>query len=140
MSFHESCDLIRIEVRGDRTVLLAAAKNGDGDETVPAEIVLDEQIGNGDGWFVRGGENFTETAHEIELEFREDGPWLTAFLTEVDGEDRERQGINLADHIGNDGGRLVWAVSHQSSLFDFDIFILTLYPSACSNWTGGIIL
>ncbi|UDD59426.1 hypothetical protein AFCA_006847 [Aspergillus flavus] len=121
MSFHQSCDLIRIEVRGDHTVLLAAAKNGDGDETVPAEIVLDEQIGNGDGWFVRGGENFTETAHEIELEFREDGPWLTAFLTEVDGEDRERQGINLADHIGNDCGRLVWAVSHQSSLFDFDI-------------------
>ncbi|BAE60348.1 unnamed protein product [Aspergillus oryzae RIB40] len=109
MSFHQSCDLIRIEVRGDHTVLLAAAKNGDGDETVPAEIVLDEQIGNGDGWFVRGGENFTETAHEIELEFREDGPWLTAFLTEVDGEDRERQGINLADHIGNDCGRLVWA-------------------------------
>ncbi|QRD89498.1 Cyanovirin-N [Aspergillus flavus] len=109
MSFHQSCDLIRIEVRGDHTVLLAAAKNGDGDETVPAEIVLDEQIGNGDGWFVRGGENFTETAHEIELEFRDDGPWLTAFLTEVDGGDRERQGINLAEHIGNDGGRLVWA-------------------------------
>lgn len=49
MSFHQSCDLIRIEVCGDHTVLLAAAKNGDGDETVPAEIVLDEQIGNGDG-------------------------------------------------------------------------------------------
>ncbi|KAE8418031.1 Cyanovirin-N [Aspergillus pseudocaelatus] len=111
MSFHESCDLIRIEVRGDHTVLLAAAKNGDGDETVPAEIVLDEQIGNGDGWFVRGGNNFTETAHDIELEFREDGPWLTAFLTEVDGEDRERQGINLGEHIGNNSGQLVWAVS-----------------------------
>ncbi|KAE8323837.1 Cyanovirin-N [Aspergillus sergii] len=109
MSFHESCDLIRIEVRGDHTVLLAAAKTGNEDETIPAEIVLDEQIGNGDGWFVRGGERFTETAHEIELQFREDGPWLTAFLAEVEGEDRERQGINLADHIGNDGGRLVWA-------------------------------
>lgn len=49
MSFHESCDLIRIEVRGDHTVLLAAAKTGNEDETEPAEIVLDEQIGNGDG-------------------------------------------------------------------------------------------
>ncbi|KAE8165103.1 Cyanovirin-N [Aspergillus tamarii] len=111
MSFHESCDLIRIEVRGDHTVLLAAAKTGNEDETEPAEIVLDEQIGNGDGWFVRGGSNFTETAQEIELDFRDDGPWLTAYLTEVDGEERERQGINLAEHIGNDGGRLVWAVS-----------------------------
>ncbi|PIG69242.1 hypothetical protein AARAC_006173 [Aspergillus arachidicola] len=109
MSFHESCDLIRIEVRGDHTVLLAAAKNGDGDETIPAEIVLDEQIGNGDGWFVRGESNFTETAQDIALEFREDGPWLTAVLREVDGEDRVRQGINLAQHIGNNGGRLEWA-------------------------------
>ena len=49
MSFHQSSELIRIDVRDDHTVLLAAAKTGNGDETVPAELVLDEQIGNGDG-------------------------------------------------------------------------------------------
>ncbi|KAE8150582.1 Cyanovirin-N [Aspergillus avenaceus] len=111
MSFHQSCDLIRIEVRGDYTALLAAAYDGNGGETVPAELNLDEQIGNGDGWFVRGGSNFTQTAQDIELEFREDGPWLTAVLREVDGEDRVRQGINLAEHIENQNGNLVWIVS-----------------------------
>ena len=45
---HENCDLLRIEVRGDHTVLLAAAEDGSG-ESVSAEIVLDEEIGNGDG-------------------------------------------------------------------------------------------
>lgn len=48
MSFHESCDLIRVEVRGDGTWLLAAAGNGD-DGNVPAELRLDDHIGNSDG-------------------------------------------------------------------------------------------
>lgn len=48
MSFHESCDLIRIEVRDDGTWLLAAAGNGE-DENIPAELRLDDHIGNSDG-------------------------------------------------------------------------------------------
>ncbi|OGM49937.1 hypothetical protein ABOM_001462 [Aspergillus bombycis] len=108
MSFHESCDLIRIEVRDDGTWLLAAAGTLEEGETAPAELRLDERIGNSDGWFAFPGENFSETAQEIELDFRDDGPWLTAVLAEHDQENRERQGINLAEHIGNDNGRLVW--------------------------------
>lgn len=48
MSFHESCEDIRIEVRDGYTVLLAGAGVGD-DEYVPAELNLDEGIGNADG-------------------------------------------------------------------------------------------
>ncbi|KAJ6136940.1 hypothetical protein N7497_012192 [Penicillium chrysogenum] len=107
MSFHESCQDIRIEVRGDYTVLLAGAGVGD-DEYVPAEINLDQAIGNTDGYFSREAANFTETAENIELEFRDDGPWLTADLQKGDGEDRELQGINLAEHIENQGGQLVF--------------------------------
>ncbi|KAI9035004.1 CVNH domain-containing protein [Aspergillus affinis] len=103
---HENCDLIRIEVRDDHTVLLASANNGE--ESVPVELVLDEEIGNGDGWFVRGDSNFTETAEDIELDIRDDGPWLTARLSAADGEERETQGINLALHIENQNGELVW--------------------------------
>ncbi|KAB8263133.1 Cyanovirin-N [Aspergillus pseudonomiae] len=108
MSFHESCELIRIEVRGDGTWLLAAAGTMNEGEHIPAELRLDDRIGNSDGWFAYPGENFSETAHDIEIEFREDGPWLTAVLAEQDQEDRERQGINLAQHIGNNNGELVW--------------------------------
>lgn len=50
MSFHESCMDIRIEVREDHTVLLAGAGTGD-DGYEPAELVLDEHIGNSDGKF-----------------------------------------------------------------------------------------
>ncbi|KAL4916335.1 Cyanovirin-N [Aspergillus aurantiobrunneus] len=107
MSFHLSCQDIRIEVRDGYTVLLAGAGIGD-DEYVPAEIDLDEQIGNDDGFFTRDGANFTDTAEDIQLEFRDDGPWLTAYLLKANGEDREHQGINLAEHIGNEDGELVF--------------------------------
>ena len=50
MSFHESCLDIRIEVRDDYTVLLAGAGVGD-DAYEPAELNLDEHIGNSDGKF-----------------------------------------------------------------------------------------
>ncbi|KAE8151630.1 Cyanovirin-N [Aspergillus avenaceus] len=110
MSFQKSCEDIRIEVRDDHTVLLAGAEIGD-DEYVPAELILDEAIGNDNGFLSRDTTNFTETAENIELEFRDDGVWLTADLQQVDGEDRERQGINLSDHIENQGGSLVFIVS-----------------------------
>ncbi|CAI7615462.1 unnamed protein product [Penicillium bialowiezense] len=107
MSFHESCDLIRVEVRGDGTWLLAAAGNGD-DENVPAELRLDDHIGNADGYFTWEGERFTESAENIDLSFRDDGVWLEADLPECDGGERGRQGINLSEHIENQGGNLVF--------------------------------
>ncbi|OGM41854.1 hypothetical protein ABOM_009658 [Aspergillus bombycis] len=110
MSFHESCLDIRIEVRDGYTVLLAGAGVG-GDEYVPAELNLDDGIGNSDGFFSRDGANFTDSAQNIDLSFRDDGVWLEADLPEVDGGERGRQGINLSQHIENQGGNLVFIVS-----------------------------
>ncbi|KAK2593565.1 hypothetical protein QQS21_008740 [Conoideocrella luteorostrata] len=69
-----------------------------------SQINLNEFIGNSDGWFVWGGENFSDTAQEIELE----GSTLSAYLKPVDGSDRERQGIDLNEKIGNENGQLVF--------------------------------
>ncbi|KAE8407429.1 Cyanovirin-N [Aspergillus pseudonomiae] len=110
MSFQESCLDIRIEVRNGYTVLLAGAGVG-GDEYVPAELNLDEGIGNSDGYFSREDVNFTDSAENIELSFRDDGVWLEADLPTAGGDERERQGINLSEHIENQGGQLVFIVS-----------------------------
>ncbi|PLB35061.1 CVNH domain-containing protein [Aspergillus candidus] len=108
MSFHESCVDIRIEVRGDHTVLLAGAGIGD-DAYEPAELNLDEFIGNSDGYFARDGDSnsFTESAENIDLSFRDDGVWLEADLLNAEGGERERQGINLSEWIENQDGQLV---------------------------------
>ncbi|EYE95479.1 CVNH domain-containing protein [Aspergillus ruber CBS 135680] len=107
MSFEQSCLDIRIEVRGDHTVLLAGAGLGD-DEYEPAELILDEHIGNSDGFFTWEGDSFTESAENIDLSFREDGVWLEGDLPEVGDGERGRQGINLSEHIENQNGQLVF--------------------------------
>ncbi|KAH8429201.1 CVNH domain-containing protein [Aspergillus melleus] len=106
MSLQEISHLLRIEVRDDHTVLVAEADDGSGETA--SEIILDEEIGNTDGYFVRGDGNFTQSAGDIELDSRDDGPWLTATLNNVDGEPGEPQGINLAHHIESQDGQLVW--------------------------------
>ncbi|KAE8378079.1 CVNH domain-containing protein [Aspergillus bertholletiae] len=125
MSFHESCQNIRIEVHGDRTVLHAIALDAGGDEH-ESEIILDDEIGNSDGWFSREDQGFTESAQNIELNFRDDEPWLTADLPAGDGDYRERQGINLAEHIGNNDGQLVWVVSLSVVPFFSSCFIMLI--------------
>ncbi|KAJ5278950.1 hypothetical protein N7478_004322 [Penicillium angulare] len=107
MSFHETCLDIRVEVRGDHTVLLAGAGIGD-DAYEPAELNLDEHIGNSDGFFTWEGDRVTESAENIELSFCDDGVWLEADLPEVDGGERGRQAINLSEHIENQNGQLVF--------------------------------
>lgn len=128
MSFHKSCLDIRIEVRDDHTFLLAGAGIGD-DEYESAELNLDEGIGNSDGkifndtsritntnptllyisgYFDRDEDNFTETAGNIDLSFRDDGVYLVADLLKVDGGKRERQDINLSEHVENQNGELVF--------------------------------
>ena len=42
------------------------------------------------------------------MTFRDDGVWLEADLPEFDGGERGRQGINLSEHIENQGGELVF--------------------------------
>jgi len=49
--------------------------------------------------------NFSLTAEEIDLR---DGYHLEAKLRKRDGSHRERQGINLNDHISNVNGKLTY--------------------------------
>lgn len=65
------------------------------------------------GWFIWGGRDFTHSAREIHLEHGANGPHLTAELPMRDGGYRERQGIDLADKIRNENGRLIFLVSGQ---------------------------
>lgn len=63
-----------------------------------------------------GGKDFTESAENIELNFREDGLWLEADLVvgEGEGEDeekqKERRGINLSERLMIKDGDLVAGV------------------------------
>ncbi|KAJ9298593.1 hypothetical protein DTO271G3_3560 [Paecilomyces variotii] len=108
MSFHVSCEDIRIEVMpGDATYLCCAGKDVDGNWH-PNRLRLDDIIGNSDGWFIWGGRDFTHSAREIHLEHGANGPHLTAELPMRDGGYRERQGIDLADKIRNENGRLIF--------------------------------
>ncbi|KAF7616703.1 hypothetical protein AFLA_004760 [Aspergillus flavus NRRL3357] len=74
----------------------------------PAEINLDDVIGNDDGWFSRDTTGFTQSADDITFEFRGSEPWLEAELPTRDGGSRGRQGINLGLHITNNDGNLEW--------------------------------
>ncbi|BCR87203.1 CVNH domain-containing protein [Aspergillus chevalieri] len=107
MSFSQSSDDIRIEFEDDATVLYAVAADAEGNPC-DARIVLDDEIGNSDGWFTRSDSRFTESSQEIRLDFREDGVWLVGHLPCADGSYREDQGINLDKHIGNNNGELIW--------------------------------
>lgn len=66
------------------------------------------------GWFSRNVSGFSQSAQGIELEFRDDGPWLVAELLCADGSYRELQGINLDLHITNNNGQLEWVVSNSA--------------------------
>ncbi|KAL1999062.1 hypothetical protein VTN02DRAFT_5113 [Thermoascus thermophilus] len=105
MSFHETCDLIRIEVDDEGTWLCCAARAVDGQEN-NIRFRLDDHIGNSDGYFTWDGRDFSSSARDIVLEHREDGPWLCAYLRRTDGSESERQGIRLGDRITNENGEL----------------------------------
>ena len=61
------------------------------------------------GSFEWGGENFADSAQDIELETEGDdeNPILRAKLGNVDGEEVEAD-LNLAERIGNDNGTLIF--------------------------------
>ncbi|KAL6898659.1 Cyanovirin-N [Trichoderma evansii] len=100
MSFQASARGFWLE-NGHILVAEVCREDGEWDES---RINLNEFIGNEDGWFMWDGVNFSESANEIRL----DGTTLTAELPMRDGGYRERQGINLADRIANENGRLVF--------------------------------
>ncbi|KAJ5765156.1 hypothetical protein N7520_004715 [Penicillium odoratum] len=104
MSFHESASSIELE---DDHILKATLRNENGDQE---EVTLDlnGMIGNNDGDFCWGGENFKESANEIYLSIEGDGiPVLRAKLLNIEGEDMDAD-INLAERISNDNGELVF--------------------------------
>ncbi|KAB8277020.1 Cyanovirin-N [Aspergillus minisclerotigenes] len=108
MSFADSAQNVQIERRGDETWLVCEAQREDG-SWQPAEINLDEVIGNDDGWFSRETTGFTQSAENIGFHFRDENePWLVADLPMRDGGYRGQQGINLGLHITNIDGNLEW--------------------------------
>ncbi|RPA80410.1 Cyanovirin-N [Ascobolus immersus RN42] len=91
----------------DGHILRASCKNEEG-EWCQSEIDLDQHIGNENGHFIWGGENFSQSAVGINLE---EGHRLTADLVREDGElntGEARQGIDLNERIGNHNGVLVY--------------------------------
>ncbi|RHZ55793.1 hypothetical protein CDV55_105411 [Aspergillus turcosus] len=110
MSFHRSCEDIHIRLEDGYTLLLAKVRDSHG-QLIPRKIRLDEHIGNTDGWFIWGGNNFTRTARNISLEHTEQGPKLCADLEMRNGGSRGRQGIMLSEKIANNDGHLKFLVS-----------------------------
>ncbi|KAM0233173.1 hypothetical protein ACHAPO_007250 [Fusarium lateritium] len=103
-NFHESSENIWLE---NGHILHAECGNGEGDN-VESTLDLDYYIGNDDGAFSWGGENFSGSASDITLEIADDGqPILRAELNPVDG-DPVGANINLAERIGNDCGTLIF--------------------------------
>ncbi|KAH7120405.1 CVNH domain-containing protein [Dactylonectria estremocensis] len=105
MSFHLSAEDISLE---DGHVLKARLANTDG-EHVDAELDLNYYIGNSDGSFEWGGENFAESAEDIsfELEGDDSSPILRATLNNMEGEGVSCD-LNLSERIGNDNGVLIF--------------------------------
>ncbi|KNG89682.1 hypothetical protein ANOM_002314 [Aspergillus nomiae NRRL 13137] len=114
MSFHKSCKDIRLEPYEGQAMLSAVVETDDEDASAGDRWVLflDEQIGNHNGQFCFPGKNFTQTAKNVSLEFRDGVPWLTAgWLQDQYGNWATPRSFNLAEHVKNDRGALAWAVS-----------------------------
>ncbi|OOQ89022.1 Cyanovirin-N like protein [Penicillium brasilianum] len=108
MSFHASATNIELE---DGHILKATLRNSEGEE-VDSELDLNKIIGNNDGSFQWGGENFQDSAEDIEFsrDERDDGeaiPVLRAQLGNLEGENVSAD-INLAERIANEDGHLVF--------------------------------
>ncbi|KAJ5649289.1 uncharacterized protein N7484_003012 [Penicillium longicatenatum] len=104
MSFHESGSNIEVE---HGHILKAALRYGE-DEERDAEIDLNDFIGNDDGHFCWGGQNFEESARSIEFSMEGDGtPVLRAKLINMEGEEVDAD-INLAERIANENGEFVF--------------------------------
>ncbi|KAK1141833.1 hypothetical protein N8T08_008499 [Aspergillus melleus] len=103
MSFHNTCQNIKLSHENGCTVLSADVRDKSGHH-IHRKIRLDDHIGNTDGWFIWGGSNFTRSASNVTLEHTEWGPKLCADLRTHDGGSRGRQGLMLADKIANNDG------------------------------------
>ncbi|KAG5922925.1 hypothetical protein E4U42_005147 [Claviceps africana] len=100
MSFAASSQDIRLE---GKHMLHALCRDTDGN-LQESSIDLNKFLGNQNGYFIWGGENFSETADQVELE----GYILSAVMRAEDGQYAPRQIIDLNERITNDNGRLVF--------------------------------
>ncbi|UNI24681.1 hypothetical protein JDV02_010411 [Purpureocillium takamizusanense] len=106
MSFRQSASNIRVD---DGHILRASIKNDDGD-WVDSEIDLNTFIGNNNGRFEWGGENYSHSAEDISFRMEgenEETPVLRARLRDVDGNPHDAD-INLDERVGNDNGNFVF--------------------------------
>ncbi|KAJ5272412.1 hypothetical protein N7478_007537 [Penicillium angulare] len=101
MSFHASASEIELE---DDHILKVTFEDGS-----ESTLDLNQVIGNNDGNFQWGGENFADSASDIELhrEGDDDVPVLRANLGTIDG-DENAADINLGERIANEDGELVF--------------------------------
>ncbi|KAL7622170.1 hypothetical protein AAE478_007673 [Parahypoxylon ruwenzoriense] len=111
MSFHATSEDIRLD---DGHVLKARLRNEEGDYN-DTEIDLNQYIGNNDGRFEWGGENFSETAEDISfsIEGGASVPVLRARLQRQDGEYSDAD-VNLAERFENQDGRFVFGTAQQA--------------------------
>ncbi|KAJ5182481.1 hypothetical protein N7492_000097 [Penicillium capsulatum] len=103
MSFHSSATSIELD---DGHILKVTLLDGEGEEQ-EVEVDLNNHIGNDNGSFYWDGENFSESAEDIELhrEGDDDAPILRAKLGNLDGEQVDGD-INLAERFANNNGQL----------------------------------
>ncbi|KAK7422749.1 hypothetical protein QQZ08_009373 [Neonectria magnoliae] len=104
-NFHLSAQDISLE---DGHILHAQVANEDG-EYIDSQLDLNYYIGNDNGSFQWGGENFADSAQDIsfELEGDDNVPILRATLGNLDG-DGVACDLNLSERIGNDNGVLIY--------------------------------
>ncbi|KAJ4420977.1 hypothetical protein N0V82_004019 [Gnomoniopsis sp. IMI 355080] len=102
-NFHETCELESIRVEDGR-ILRCLVRREDG-ELTESDLDLNCCIGNENGEFRWGGENFSESADDIRVDIEAGQPILRAVLHRMDGEP-ERRDLNLTERISNRDGRL----------------------------------
>ncbi|KAH6871768.1 Cyanovirin-N [Thelonectria olida] len=105
MSFHLSAEDITLE---DGHILRARLADVDGNWQ-DAQLDLDYYIGNIDGSFEWGGQNFSHSASNISFGFEGDDnvPVLRASLGTMEGGSNDRD-LNLSERIGNDNGNMIF--------------------------------
>ncbi|CCC06682.1 hypothetical protein SMACR_00708 [Sordaria macrospora] len=105
MSFHLSAEDARIESRDGHTYLYARLRREDG-EWNDAQFNLDSVLGNNDGHFQWGGQDFTGSARNISFDPKEgadDQPILRAELEDCNGDWHSRD-VNLTEIVENING------------------------------------
>ncbi|RAL12064.1 CVNH domain-containing protein [Aspergillus homomorphus CBS 101889] len=105
MSFHLSASEVRID---DNRYLVAVLRDEDGNEN-ESRLDLDEYLGNSEGRFEWGGNNFSESARDVHFAIEGGGevPVLRAELQNSEGEFFPAD-VNLSEHIENNNGNLIY--------------------------------